>query len=164
MSQADQIRVNGNMMSWGSIIVKIDGQTFHGFTSVSYADKRERVLGYGMGRHHGPRGRSSGKYSPETSKLGGPKESHLQLRKMLAAKAADGRSYGNVVFEVVIQFVEPGSSDEAQTVELEQCVYIGSSSSHEEGPDPLKEETEIQPLRIRRNGLTLWDDNAGAVL
>ena len=151
-------------MSWGSLIVKVNGQTFHGFTSISYADKRERTLAYGMGRHHGPRGRSSGKYTPETSKLGGPKGSHHEFRKLLAAQAPDGRSYGNVVFEVVAQFVEPGSSDEPQTVELETCVYIGSSASHEEGPDPLKEECEIQPLRIRRNGMTLWDDTAQVTL
>lgn len=161
---SDQIRVNGNLMSWGSLIIKVQGQTFHGFDSISYADKRERAFGYGTGRHHGPRGRSSGKYTPENSKLGGSKDTHQRFRMLLASLSIDQRSYGNVVFQIVCQFIEPGSSELPQIVELEDCVYIGSSSSHQEGPDPLKEECEVQPLRVRRNGLTLWDDNAGVVL
>ena len=152
---ADQLRVNGNQVSWGSVTLKLDGDVFTGFTAISYADKRERVMAYGMGRHQAPRGRSRGKYSVEPVKLTGFKTSIAALREALAARSANGASYGDVEFNIVVQYSE---SDEApQTVEIERCAWAGSSSSEEEGADPLKEEIEISAMLIRRNGLTLFD-------
>ena len=55
---ADAIRVNDTQLSWGSIRCIIDGEPYFGFTAISYADKRERVKAYGMGRHHAPRGQN----------------------------------------------------------------------------------------------------------
>jgi hypothetical protein len=152
---ADQIRVNGNMHSWGSIIVKIDGDRFYGFNSISYGDKRERVKGYGMGRHQAPRGRSRGKYTTDPVKLGGPKSTIQALRAQLAARASDGKSYGDVEFEIVTQYVESGETP--MTVEIERCVITANITNDEEGPDPLKDEVEIDCMLIRRNGLTLFD-------
>lgn len=159
---SDAIRVNGNLLSWGSIRAKIDGSLYHGFTSVTYADKRERTMAYGMGRHHAPRGRSAGKYSTENTKLGGPTATIQALRAALARKGG-GTGYGNVLFDIVIQYVEPGSSDEPLTVQLEGCVLVGNSTSNEESPDPLKEEVEISVMRIRRNDLILWDEDQEVV-
>lgn len=158
---SDPIRVNGNLLSWGSIKVKADGQVWHGFTSITYADKRERVMGFGTGRHHGARGRSAGKYTTEDSKLGGSTSTVQLLRKHLATKSADGKGYGNSLFSVVIQYVEPGGSEEPLTVELEDCVIVGNSTSNEESADPLKEEITVSVMRIRRNGLILWDEESG---
>lgn len=158
---ADKIRVNGNIVSWGSITIKFDGERYYGFTSVSYADKRERVKAYGMGRHQAPRGRTRGKYSTDPVKLGGPKSSIQALRAALAAKSADGISYGDVEFQTVVQYVETDEA-EAQTVEIEDCVWMSNSSSEEESPDPLKEEIELDCMKIRRNGLVLFDSTEGA--
>jgi hypothetical protein len=158
---ADTIRVNGNQLSWGSIIVKIDGERIYGFTSISYADKRERVKAYGMGRHHAPRGRSRGKYTVEPVKLGGWKGSVQALRQALADRATDQTSYGDVEFEIVVQYVEPGDEFPIQA-DIERCVWVGNSSSEEEGADPLKEEIEIDAMLIRRNGLTLFDASQGS--
>lgn len=160
---SDTIRVNGNLLSWGSIRVKaINGQLWHGFTSISYADKRERTMAYGMGRHHGPRGRSAGKYTTENAKLGGPTATVQAFRRDLA-QLAGTTAYGNVPVTIIVQYVEPGSSDEPLTVELEDCVVVSNTTSNEEGPDPLKEEIELSVMRIRRNGLTLWDDDGEVV-
>lgn len=157
---SDAIRVNGNLFSWGSIILKIDQEPFYGFTGITYADKRERVKGYGMGRHHAPRGRSRGKYTIELAKLTGWKSSIQAVRVQLAARSANGQSYGDVEFQIIVQYVE---SDEApMTVALERCVWAGNSSSDEENPDPLKEEVEIDPMLIRRNGLVLFDSSQGS--
>lgn len=157
---ADEIRVNGNILSWGSIKIKLDGVPYYGFTSVSYSDKRERVKAYGMGKHHAPRGRSRGKYTVEPAKLGGPKDSIQRLREALAAKSANGSSYGDVEFEVVIQYFE---RDQIPiTVQLERCVIVTNSSSEEESADPLKEEIELDVMKIYRNGLTLFDGSEGS--
>jgi len=154
---ADQIRVNGNLHSWGSITVKAGGSRYYGFDLVSYADKRERVKGYGTGRAHVPRGRSSGKYTVEPVKLRGPKSTMAALRADLAAQSPDKKSYGSVEFEIVVQYVEPGSSELPICDELSRCVYVGTSTSHEESADPLKEEIECDCMLIRRNGLSLFE-------
>lgn len=156
---ADEIRVNGNQHSWGSIEVKVDGDRYFGFTAISYADSRERVKAYGMGRAQAPRGRSRGKYATEPVGLTGWKGSIQQLRQALA-DAGDGESYGDTIFQIVVQYVE--DDDTPITVELEDCVWVKNTSSEEEGPDPLKEEIEIDCMRIRRNGLVLFDNSEGS--
>jgi len=157
---SDQIRVNNSIASWGHIVLKIEGERYYGFDQIAFGDKRERVKAYGMGRHHAPRGRSSGKYSTDPVKLRGPKSTIHAVRVHLASLSPDKQSYGNVEFEIVCQYV---TSDEAPiTVELERCVYVASTSSDEESPDPLKEEIELDCMLIRRNGLTLFDATQGA--
>ena len=157
---ADQVRINGSALSWGSIVLKLDGERFHGFTSISFADKRERVMGYGIGRHHAPTRRSRGKYSTEPVKLVGWKSSIQALRAGLAARASDGVSYGNVEFEINVQYVEAGETP--MNVVIERCVIVGNTSTDEENPDPLKEEMEISCMLIRRNGLVLFDSSEGS--
>lgn len=156
---ADAIRVNGNQLSWGSIRLKVGGDVYTGFTAISYADKRERVTAYGMGRHHAPRGRSRGKYSTEPVKLTGWKSSVQAIRAALAAQASDGKSYGDVEFTIAVQYIE--ADETPMNVSIERCVFTGNSSSDEENPDPLKEEIEISCLYIRRNELVLFDASQG---
>jgi hypothetical protein len=156
---SDQIRVNGNQLSWGSIILKLDNDRFYGFTGITFADKRERVKAYGMGRHQAPRGRSRGKYSVDPVKLTGWKRAIQDFRDALAAKAEDGKSYGDVEFDVIVQYVDTG--EESITVLIERCVWAGNSSSEEEGADPLKEEVELDAMLIRRNEQVLFDNTDG---
>ncbi len=157
---SDQIKVNGNVHSWGSIIFKVAGDRFYGFTSISYADKRERSKTYGMGKHHAPRGRTRGKYTTEPVKVKGPKDTCNALRKKLAELSQSGTSYGDTEFEIVVQYVE--SDLEPITVELADCTYVGTTTSDEESAEALTEEIEIDTMAIRRNGLALFDDSEGA--
>ena len=150
---SDEVRINGNQHSWGSIKVKINGDLFYGFTAIGYADTRERVKAYGMGRSHAPRGRSRGKYTVEPVTLTGWKSSMQALRKALA-DAGDGTSYGDTICQIVVQYVE--ADDTPVTVELEDCVLTKNTTSEEESADPLKEDVEFDCMRIRRNGLTLF--------
>jgi hypothetical protein len=92
--------------------------------------------------------------------LRGPKGTINALRAQLASLSPDKKSYGNTVIEIVVQYVT--DDEEPLTVELERCVYTGTSSSDEESPDPLKEEIELDCMLIRRNGLTLFDSSMGA--
>ena len=156
---ADEIRVNGNQHSWGSIKVKLDGVPYYGFKAVSYGDKRERVKAYGMGKHQAPRGRSRGKYTVDNCKLGGPPASVQILREALAAKSVDGISYGDVEFEVVVQYIE--GQELPITVQLERCVIVANATTNEESADPLTEEIELDVMKIFRNGVTLFDASEG---
>jgi len=158
---ADQIRVNGNAFSWGSIVLKLDGERFYGFTGITFADKRERVMGYGMGRHHAPRLRSRGKYSCDPVKLTGWKNSVQIFRLALASRSVNQLAYGDVEFQTLVQYVEAQNSNETpMTVEIDRCVWTGNSSTDEESADPEKEEIEFSCFLIRRNGLTLYDSSA----
>lgn len=157
---SDEVRVNGNLLSWGSIIAKVGGDRIHGFTKIAYADSRERVKGYGMGRAQAPRGRSRGKYATEPVQLGGFRSTIQQLRESLAAQSLDGKSYGDVPFQLVVQYVDEGEN--SITVELEDCVWTKNTTSDEEGADPLKDEIELDCMRIRRNGLVLFDESEGS--
>ncbi|HSC86375.1 MAG TPA: hypothetical protein VLC09_03865 [Polyangiaceae bacterium] len=155
---SDQIEVNGNIYSWGSIIIKLDGVRFYGFTAVSYGDKRERVKQYGMGKAQAPRGRSRGKYTVDVTKIKGPVRSVQDLREALAAKSENGKSYGDVEMEVIVQFVETG--EKPMNVQIQRCVWASNAASYSEGPDGLEEEFELDAMRILRNGLTLFDSQA----
>jgi hypothetical protein len=157
---ADALRINGNQFSWGSIVLKIDSERYTGFTSISFADKRERVKAYGMTRHHAPRGRSRGKYTIDPVKLVGWKSSVSAVRAALAARSSDLVSYGDVEFQIVVQYVE--SDESPLTVLIDGCVWASNSSTDDEGPDPLKEEIEIDAMLIKRNDLVLFDASEGS--
>lgn len=158
---SDAIKVNNNQFSWGSIIAKFGGSRFTGFTGVSFSDKRERVKAYGMGRHHAPRGRSRGKYTIEPVKVTGWKASVQKLREELALRATNGRSYGDVSFQLIVQYIDTGEND--INVEIDGCVWMSNTTSDEESPDPLKEEFELDAMLIRRNGLVLFDQVDGSI-
>jgi hypothetical protein len=153
---ADLKRINGNDVSWASIIAKIDDEPYYGFNSLSYGDKRTREYSYGMGRHHAPRSKSAGKYEPEPCVLKGPKSSVQALRQALQAKA-DGfgiSSYGDIVFNVVAQYIE-GLQD--HTDEILECTVASIKDSHDEGTGVLQQEIELMPMFIIRDGTTLFD-------
>lgn len=157
---SDPISVNNNQLSWGSISCKVANEPFYGFTAISFADSRERVKAYGLGRHHAPRGRSRGKYATENVKITGWKASVQKLREELAAKSKDQKSYGDVEFEVVVQYFE--EDDLPVTVELSRCVWAKNTSGDDENADPEKEEFELDCMYIRRNGLVLFDESEGS--
>jgi hypothetical protein len=151
---SDQVRINGNAVSWGSIKLKAADEIFSGFNSVSWEHKRTRTYLYGMAQAQTPRARSRGKYEPGAVKLGGPKDSILALKKRLAQLSPNGKNYGDVVFQIIVEFVEEGN--ESQLVRIEDCVIVGVTSSHEESADPLKDELEISCMRIVENSMTLF--------
>ncbi len=146
--------INGNALSWGSFVFKVDGEELHGFDSVNYGEKRTRTFGYGSGASHAPSRRSRGKYEIDPVKVRGFKNSVQALRAAIA-RASGSSSYGGTEFEFLIQGVE---LDEAPlTIEFHRCVWIASTGTIEETAEIIKEEFEIQPMRILRNGLHLYD-------
>jgi hypothetical protein len=159
---SDQLRVNGLQIGWASAKLAIDGETFHGVTSIGYADSLEVAKAYGMGRHHSPRGRSIGKYSTEPLTMTMWKSSAQELRRLLAEKSGQqggsSSSYGRAVVPIVLQYIEP--DDATITVEFEDCRYVKATASNEEGAEALKEDVEFDVMRIRRNGLTLFEEAA----
>lgn len=158
---ADQVRVNGNVYSWGSVVININDGRFYGITSLTYADKRERATQYGQGRAQAPRGKTTGKYSTENPKIKMAKDSAEAFREYLASQSSSGTSYGNTSFQIVATYAEDGLP--GSTVEINACNYVGTTETNEEGMEGIIEEIEVHCLAIYRNGLALFDDSEGQV-
>lgn len=156
---SDLKRVNGRAPSWGGIIIKIGEERYYGITGVGYGDKLEMIMGYGMGRHHAPTRRSAGKYSTDPGKLKMYKDSAEVLRSALAALAEDGRSYGTVEFEIVVQIVWPNGTP--LNVEIHRVRLSEEATQHDEGPELLMEDLTYSCMSIVKNGKTLFDSSEG---
>ena len=154
---SDPIFVNGSALSWGSIIAKVADEPIYGFTGLTFSDKRERVKGHGMGQHQAPQRRSRGRYNADPCKLTGYRAAVAELRERLALRAPDRQSYGDVEFQVVATYFE--ADEKPLIVIAERCVWVGNSATDEEGAENLKEEIELDPMFIRRNGLVLFDNS-----
>lgn len=159
----DTVRINGFACGWGSTELKFGGERFHKFTAVDYGDKRTRTFIYTANKSQAPVGRAPGKYEPGVLKLTGPKFAIQDLKAYFAAQADDGKSYGNaIVPKATLQFLE---GDNVMTVEFENVTWDSNANSHSESGDGMMTDIELQPERIKENGLTLYDsseETAGA--
>lgn len=156
----DAIRVNDFGYGYGSLVFQLDDERFYGFTSVQFGEKREHGKGWSMARHMAPYIRSPGLYTPDNLKVTGWRGSVLKLKQGLAAKSSDGRSYGNVIFRGVLQYVEP--DQEEITINFDRLVWTANAASHELSADPLKYDFELDVMSLDENGLTLYDASIGA--
>lgn len=156
----DTVRVNGNQIAWSSVKLKIAGASYYGFTSIEYADGVEKTYAYGMGRHHAPRGITRGKYTPEPLVITMFTSSAGALRKDLADKAGS-RGIANQPVAIMLQYVEP--DDAVVSVEFLDARLVKNESSNEESAEALSEKLTFMPMRIKRNGIALYDTSeAGA--
>lgn len=154
---SDSVRINGVQFSYSSASLKVNGETYTGWTAIAYGDALEVVKGYGAGRHHAPRGRSAGKYVPEPVRLTVWKSTGRELRAQIAQLSPTGTAIGRAEFPMVLTYAEDGEGP--HTVEFDRCRYVKTSATTEESADPLKEEIEIDVMSIRRDGLTLYDES-----
>lgn len=162
---SDLLRVNGNAVGWGSLKFKLNGVRYYGFTAVSYGQKLESTLVYGMHRSQAPQGGTSGKYTPDMVKVKGRVASVLALKQAVAALSPSGRSYGVARFSGTLFYYEPGvagSLGESHRVEFAGLKWAETAVSAEEGPDPINDEFSLQVLAIREDGLVLFDDSEGS--
>lgn len=155
----DVVRINGNVYSWSSAILKIDGERLHGWSEANFSHKRERSFGYGSSRRHGPRARTAGKYTPEPLKLKMEKSTADALRVTLAQRALDSRSYGNVEVPIQLQLIE--GLLPVTTYEMQRCVVVAETPAVIEGVDQIGEEWEWQVFHYLVNGLSLADMTEG---
>jgi hypothetical protein len=151
---SDEVRINGKLFSWSSTSFKLNGEPYWGITEITFADKRDRPKGYGLGRSHKPRGKAKGKYEADNLKLKVHKDTAEAIRQDLAKQSPDGVSWGEVKVPAVLQFTE---DDKIVTVEFEDCEPASNGEGNSEGPDPLYEDMEFCITGIKRNGLTLYD-------
>jgi hypothetical protein len=156
---SDSIRVNGNLLSWGSGGLKIDSVPYYGIKDISFDEAIEQALIYGMGRHHAPRARTRGKYVPSALKVVMEVQTVKVVQRALAAQASDGRSFGTVEFEVFLEGVE---AEQTYTAQFNRCKWQKTGVAWSEGPDAWYQECEFNFFTVVQNGLTLFDATAGS--
>lgn len=160
MALTDFVRVNGDVFSWKSCVMRVDNEDLsRKATALDYEQKRDRKQAYGNDRSGGPVGPTSGKYDPGTPSLSLFRDYALALKAYLANKAG-GRSYGNAVFTFQMQLVEP--NNDVVTVTFTECHIIGSKDSQKEGPDEITTDLTLQPKKIietiNGNDVVMYDD------
>jgi len=170
---SDVAYLNRNLVSWADLRFYVElpdlgpsmGGRIYGFHSLDFgSQKRERTPGYGQNRSQAPMGLSAGKYTPPNPKIGflahasdadsrAPFDSYIS---MLMAAADDGRSYGNVRMNWILQVVN-------DVIYAEYCWYdvyvVGDNASWEETAEGLKVEVEHTCTRFKKNGGTLYDSS-----
>lgn len=151
----DKFRVNGNVVSWGSGVLRVGGEELTFFTGIAFGQKRDRQYVYGQDRSQMPRGRTRGKYEPKPIKLTIPRGAYGDVIEFLKAKAPDGVSYGDVEVTIVSQWIE--KDETPHKIEAFRCTIIEEDAADEEGPDPMKDEVTFMPMSMKRNGGTLFD-------
>lgn len=151
---SDNARINGVQISWSSVKLKIEGVPYFGITGIEYGDAVEQAYAYGIGRHHAPRGKTAGKYTPDPLVLTVWKSTGAAIREDIHTRAA-GRGLARVPSTIIIQYIE--GSDDVITIEASQCTLVKVEESAEEGTDALSEKLTFMPMRILRDGVAMYD-------
>lgn len=162
---SDLLRVNGNIIGWGSVKFKVNNRSYAGFTEIGWGEKLESALQWGMGRHQAPQGSTAGKYTPDMVKVKGRYASVNALKKQIAALSPSGRSYGAIRFSGVVFYTEPGTIDtpgESHRVEFAGLKWAENTITNSEGSEAIMPEFSLQVLAIREDGLVLFDDSEGS--
>lgn len=155
----DQIRTNGREFD-GSIVMKLAGDEFGGFTEITYDDGIEEVLTYGAQRYRGPRGRTNGKYVPGKVTLKGPKKAVRALTSKLAELG--GGVLTKPIFQGTVAYLDGGGDSITDTLgDLRLLKRKGEVKG--DTADPATEELELGVLYIKWDGATMFD-TAGKAL
>lgn len=148
-------RINGNMFSWASVTIRVNATLVSAIKSITYGDSRERSKGYGQGRHFGPIGQTSGKYTTDKV-VCEIEKGELQALRQAIADASGSGSFGDLEFQIVVQYEEPDRG--VITDEINGCTWGKNSASTNDGGDPNYESVEFDCLSIKWDGLTLYSE------
>jgi len=129
-------------------------EQYVGLSKISWEHSIEEGLVRGQGGK--PLGRTRGQYTPGAVAITMRKSSAMALKNKLAAKSSDGKTFGEPIVPLVVQYLEP--DDTPITVELNQCRLLKSSTANERGPDGAAEDLEFSTMEIVENGKRLFSD------
>ena len=142
-------QVNSVRHSWASVEVKVAGLIFYA-TGVNYSRKRNRTLV--RVNHPDPVGktRGSNEYTGDLEML--LAEFNALQAALIAQATQQGLNggYGDVSFDVVVQYTENGLDTVTDT--LKGCTMDSTEASNAEGSEPSKRKFELAPLKILFQG------------
>lgn len=152
---ADFQVINGNTFGWSSIALRVQGVPYFGVTEITYSDKRERSMGYGLGRNYAPLSRTAGKYSADNAKVKMRRSSAQELLGQLTLLRPETLGYGAAEVQIAVNFGELDLPPAMHT--LERCAVVSVNDANTEGTEELMTELEFNVFYIIRNGFTLFD-------
>ena len=121
----------------------------------SWSHKREKSFGYALNKAQGPVKQSFGKYVPGGVKFKGYKGGVQKMREKIAALSESGTCYGEVLFPIMLQFI---NSNEAPIDQVfNGCSWDEESSTVSDSADPLQDELAFTFWNTSINGVTLND-------
>lgn len=137
--------VNGTRHSWASVEAKINGQIYY-ITSINYSRKRSRTMV--KENHPDPTGktRGSNEYSCDVEMLLSEYNNFQQALIAAANQAGLNGGYGDVFFQIVVQYAENNLDTVTDTIN--GCTMDSTEASNAEGTDPTKRKFECAPLKI----------------
>lgn len=132
---AEQIKINDNAYSWGSITINVGGIPVKGVTGIKYGVTQEKTNHYGIGSEPIGRGRGRKEYTGSIS-----------LRDYEMTKIAGLLSGGDITnlppFTVVVVYHNEGSNLITTDV-LQFCEFTGSSKEVSEGDTEIISDYEL---------------------
>lgn len=141
--------VNGFRYAWSSVEIKVAGKVFYA-TAINYSRKRNRSL---VREHHPDpvaKTRGANEYSADI-------ELHLSefnaMQAALIALASQqglNGGYGDVFFQVVVQYTENNLDTITDTIQ--GCTLDSTEAAGAEGTDPSKRKCDLAPLKILFGG------------
>lgn len=146
----------GRGTSFQSIVAKVDGIPYSGFTEISWGDSVEEALGYGMGVAGRPTRRSHGRYTPDECTVKGFRPDMVKFLQQLTAKSGPSRSYSAAEFVFIVSFAFT-DAEPVSTVVLDRCRVLSVSESHTDGSDLSEMELKFRPMTIERDSMGGWD-------
>jgi hypothetical protein len=139
--------INGARQSFQSLILKLDGQEFVGFKSISLERTRERSMVYGA--NPDPLGKTHGKNTYKATLEVYVAEFNLFVVQHF------GAGYGDKFFTLQLSVVESGFDSIPHFAY--GCTIDSSTLDFSEGTDALTAKMELNPVKIVFGG---QDDNA----
>lgn len=164
MAETIDLNVNGRLISMGHHRLTFFGDLVEGVTSISWGHNRRRPKGVGGNPSKGERGRGKGAYVADVLKIKGHTDTIGKIQVRFAQEA--GKSdITDVKCPVVLQYDtndDDGQGGDEFVYAFIDCQWeMDSGTAEGEGGDPLQEEAELQPKRIKKtiNGVdvTLYD-------
>lgn len=153
MALKEYVLVNGKVFDHASVLLHIDGEKIVGYKSIKYGHKRTGAKVTIGGRNRAPKAFTNGTYEAEDVTVSLLRDTARALRDKIATGSADGTSYGEKKFPIVVQQVEPGLP--AIVDAFPTCRLAGDGGGTDDNADPHYEDVTFQVLYLKRNGKTL---------
>lgn len=154
----DKKRVNGALYSKNSAVLDIEGEVFEGWATAEFGDKIEAPFSYGASKHGGPRGTPEGRYTPDPLVVGFQLDTARDVRNKLAGLSPDGKSIGKARVTITLTFDETVLG--VGQMQFETCRLTEIGNSVEDSAEGTLEKHTFLPLRILRDGQSLFDQSA----
>lgn len=140
--------INGLRHSWASVEARFAGKIFY-FPEINYGRTRDRPMVYG--NHPDPLGKVRGKNAYTGDATMYLAEFNV-FQALLAQQAAQSNvGYGDVPFDVYVSYNETGL--DVITDHVLGCTLDSTEAAGAEGTDPLKRKFNLNPIKIKFNGI-----------